>query len=63
VYGNHEINEEISTTIDRAYRWRTLAENFQRKTLSPKYLAWRRRKGILNRIRSCHRKDKNTLED
>jgi len=63
VYGNHEINEEISTAIDKAYRWRILAENLQKKYSSPRYLAWRRRRGILNRIRSYHRKIKNILED
>jgi len=63
VYGNHEINEEISTAIDRAYRWRILAENLQRKYSSSRYPAWRRRRGILNRIRSYHRKVKNILED
>jgi IS605 OrfB family transposase len=30
---------------------------------SPKYPAWRRRRGILNRIRSYHRKSRNILED
>jgi IS605 OrfB family transposase len=63
VYGNHEINEEISTTIDRAYRWRILAESLQKKYSSSRYPAWRRRRGILNRIRSYHRKIKNVLED
>jgi putative transposase len=30
---------------------------------SPRYPAWRRRKAILNRIRSYHRKARNILED
>ena len=63
VYGNHEINKGIDTDIDRAYRWKVLAENLQKKYSSPRYLAWRRRKAILNRIRSYHRKARNVLED
>ena len=31
--------------------------------LSPRYPAWKRRKGVLNRIRSYHRKARNILED
>jgi IS605 OrfB family transposase len=30
---------------------------------SPRYTAWRRRRGILNKIRSYHRKARNILED
>jgi IS605 OrfB family transposase len=63
VYGNHEINEEIGTAVDRAYKWKILAESLQRKYSSPRYLVWRRRRGILNRIRSYHRKTRNILED
>jgi IS605 OrfB family transposase len=56
------INEEIDTVVDRAHRWKKLAESLQKKYSSPKYPAWRRR-GILNRIRSYHMKARNTLED
>jgi len=63
VYGDDEINKDIDTAIDRAYKWKVLAESLQRKYSSPRYLAWRRRRGILNRIRSYHRKAKNVLED
>jgi len=38
------------------------AENLQKKYSSTRYPAWRRR-GILNRIRSYHRKARNILED
>ena len=62
VYGDSEINEDIDTAIDRAYKWKVLAESLQRKYSSPRYPAWRRR-GILNRIRSYHRKARNILED
>jgi IS605 OrfB family transposase len=57
------INEELDTVVDRAHRWKKLAESLQKKYSSPKYPAWRRRRGILNRIRSYHMKARNTLED
>ena len=63
VYGDDEINKDIDTAIDRAYKWKVLAESLQRKYSSPRYPAWRRRKAILNRIRSYHRKARNILED
>jgi putative transposase len=63
VYGDDEINKDIDTAVDRAYRWKILAENLQKKYSSPKYPAWRRRKAIHNRIRSYHRKARNVLED
>jgi IS605 OrfB family transposase len=62
VYGDHVINEERDTKIDEAHRWKKLAEDLQKKYSSPRYTAWRRR-GILNRIRSYHRKARNILED
>jgi IS605 OrfB family transposase len=61
VYGDDKINKEIGTKIDRAHRWKLLAENLQKRYSSPRYPAWRRR-GILNRIRSYHRKARNILE-
>jgi transposase len=63
VYGDHVINEEIDTGIDRARRWKLLAESLQKRYPSTRYPAWRRRRGILNRIRSYHRKSRNILED
>jgi IS605 OrfB family transposase len=63
VYGDDRINKERDTKIDEAHRWKKLAENLQKKYSSTKYLAWRRRRGILNRIRSYHRKARNILED
>jgi hypothetical protein len=62
VYGDSEINKDIDTAVDRAYKWKILAESLQRKYSSSRYPAWRRR-GILNRIRSYHRKARNILED
>jgi len=63
VYGDEIINIEKDTAIDRAYRYIRLAEELQRKYSSSRYLAWRRRKGILRRIRSYHEKARNILID
>jgi IS605 OrfB family transposase len=63
VYGDDEINKDIGTAVDRAYRWKILAENLQKKYSFTRYPAWRRRKAILNRIRSYHRKARDILED
>ena len=63
VYGDDKINKERDTKIDEAHRWKLLAESLQKKYSSPRYPAWRRRRGILNRIRSYHRKARNILED
>jgi len=63
VYGDDRINKERDTEIDEAHRWKLLAESLQKRYSSPRYPAWRRRKAILNRIRSYHRKARNILED
>jgi putative transposase len=63
VYGDDEINKERDTEIDEAHRWKLLAESLQNRYSSPRYPAWRRRKAILNRIKSYHRKARNILED
>jgi transposase len=63
VYGDDRTNKEIDTEIDEAHRWKKLAENLQKKYSSTRYPAWRRRKAILNRIRSYHRKARDILED
>jgi len=63
VYGDDRINRDIDTAIYRAYKWRILDENLQRRYSSSRYPAWRRRKAILNRVRSYHRKARNILED
>jgi IS605 OrfB family transposase len=63
VYGDDKINKEIDTGVDRAHRWKLLAESLQKRYSSPRYPAWRRRGGILNRIRSYHRKARDILED
>jgi len=63
VYGDEVINEEKGTKISRAEKFKLLAELLQKKYSSPRYQAWKRRRGILNRIRAFHRKAKNILED
>ncbi len=63
VYGDDKIINERETKIDEAHRWKKLAEDLQKRYSSPRYPAWRRRRGILNRIRSYHRKARNILED
>jgi len=63
VYGDDRINEERDTKIGEAHRWKKLAEDLQKRYSSPRYPACRRRRGILNRIRSYHRKARNILED
>jgi len=63
VYGDEIINIEKDTAINRAYRYVRLAEELQRKYSSSRYLVWRRRKRILNRIRSYHEKARNILID
>ena len=63
VYGDEIINIEKNTAIDKAYKYVRLAEDLQRKYSSSRYLVWRRRKRILNRIRSYHEKARNILND
>jgi transposase len=63
VYGDDGINKERDTEIDEAHRWKKLAEDLQKRYSSTKYLAWRRRKAIPNRIKSYHRKARDILED
>jgi len=63
VYGDDRINKKRDTEIDTAHRWKKLAEDLQKRYSSTRYPAWRRRRGILNRIRSYHRKARNILED
>jgi transposase len=63
VYGDDRINKKRDTDIDTAHRWKKLAEDLQKRYSFTRYPAWRRRKGILNRIRSYHRKFRDILED
>jgi len=62
-YGNRFFVDRIGTAIDRAIHYRRLAENLQKKYSSPRYNAWLRRRGILNRIRCFYRRARNIVED
>jgi len=63
VYGDEVINVEKSTEIGRAERFKVLAELLQKKYSSPRYQAWKRRRGVLDRIRAFHEKARNILVD
>ena len=63
VYGDESINVEKSTEISRAERFKVLVELLQKKHFSLRYPAWKRRRGILNRIKAYHKKAKNILVD
>jgi len=62
-YGNSRQVARVETAVDRAERQRRLAERLQQKYSWPKYEAWKRRRGILNRIRHFHRRARNIVED
>jgi len=63
VVGNSSVEQRIETPVERALRYRRLAERLQGKYSSPKYNAWRRRSGIRRRVRHFHRKARNIIED
>ena len=63
VMGNSHVELRIETPIERALHYRGLAERLQGKYSSPKYNAWRRRRGIRRRIGHFHRKARNIIED
>jgi len=62
-YGNSRQVARVETAVDRAERQRRLAERLQQKYSWPKYEAWRRRHGVLNRIRHFHRRARNIVAD
>jgi len=63
VFGNSVVRERRKTAVDRALRYKKLAETVQQKYSSNKYNAWLRRRGILKRIRHFHRKARNIIDD
>jgi hypothetical protein len=63
VVGNRKSEYRFETHIERALHYKCLAEELQKKHSSPKYNAWLRRRGILNRVRYFHRKARNIIED
>jgi IS605 OrfB family transposase len=63
VVGNSSVEQRIETPVERALRYRRLAERLQGKYSSPKYRAWLRRGGVRRRVRHFHRKAGNIIED
>jgi len=62
-YGNSRRIDRVETAVERAERQRRLAERLQQKYSRPRYEMWKRRCGILRRIRHFHRRAKNIVED
>jgi len=62
-FGNELSVEKVETIVERALHYRILAENLQKKYSSTRYMAWLRRRGVLERIRYFHRKARNIVED
>ncbi|MFP3265458.1 MAG: RNA-guided endonuclease TnpB family protein [Acidilobus sp.] len=63
VVGNSRVEQRIETPVERALRYRRLAERLQVKYSSSRYRAWLRRSGVRRRIRHFRRKAKNIIED
>jgi len=63
VIGNSSVEQRIETPVERALRYRRLAERLQEKYSSSRYNAWLRRNGIRKRVRSFRRKARNIMED
>jgi len=63
VVGNSSVEQRIETPIERALRYRRLAERLEEKYSSPKYRTWLRRSGIRRRLGYFHRKARNIIED
>ena len=63
VVGNSSVEQRVETPVERALHYRRLAERLQEKYSSPKYSAWRRRRGIRRRVRRFYRKSRNIIED
>ena len=63
VVGNSSVEVRVETPVERALRYRRLAERLEEKYSSSRYRAWRRRSGVMRRIRYFHRKARNIIED
>jgi len=63
VVGNSRVEVRVETPVERALRYRRLAERLQGKYSSSRYRAWRRRRGVRRRVRHFRRKAKNIIED
>jgi len=63
VVGNSSVEQRVETPVERALRYRRLAERLEEKYSSSRYRAWLRRSGVMRRIRYFHRKARNIIED
>jgi len=63
VVGDSHVELRVETPVERALRYRRLAERLQGKYSSTRYNAWLRRSGIRRRIRHFRRKARNIIED
>jgi len=63
VVGNSHVEIRVETPVERALRYRRLAERLQVKYSSTRYNAWLRRSGVRRRVRHFHRKARNIIED
>jgi IS605 OrfB family transposase len=61
--GNSRFEYRFETAVEKALHYKRLAEELQKKYSTPKYSAWLRRRGILNRVRYSHKKARNIVED
>jgi len=63
VIGNSLFEYRFKTPIERALRYKQLAERLQGKYSSPRYNAWLRRREIKKRISYYHAKARHIIED
>jgi len=62
-YGNAQWIRKVETPVEKAVRFRELAEELKRKYSAPRYTLWSRRRGILERIRRAYKKARDVVED
>jgi predicted transposase len=63
VVGNSHFEFRFKTPIERALRYKQLAESLEKKYSSPRYNAWFRRMGVRRRISYYHAKARRIVED
>jgi len=62
-YGNSQWVKKVETPVEKAVRFRELAEELMRNYSAPRYTPWSRRSGIRERIRRLHKKARGVVED
>jgi len=63
VVGNSLFEYRFKTPIERALRYKQLAERLEKKYSSPRYNAWLRRRGVRRRVSYYHAKARRIIED